>query len=46
MEVHQWINENVAVNRENDTGFGNGLAMGSADYLYYVGLVKTPEKLS
>ncbi len=36
---------NVAINRENDTCFGNGLVMGSADYLYYAGLVKTPEKL-
>ncbi len=35
----------VAVNHENDTCFGNGLVMGSADCLYYAGLVKTPEKL-
>ncbi len=35
----------VAVKRENDTCFGNGLVMGSADCLYYAGLVKTPEKL-
>ena len=35
----------VAVNRENDTCFGNGLVMGSADYMYYAGLGKAPEKL-
>ena len=35
----------VAVNHENDTCFGYGLVMGSADCLYYAGLVKTPEKL-
>ncbi len=35
----------VAVNHENDTCFGNGLVMGSADRLCYAGLVKTPEKL-
>ncbi len=35
----------VAVNYENDTCFGNRLVMGSADCLYYAGLVKTPEKL-
>ena len=35
----------VAANHENDTCFENGLVMGSADCMYYVGLVKTPEKL-
>ncbi len=35
----------VVVNRESDTCFENGLVMGSADYLYYTGLVKTAEKL-
>ena len=35
----------VAVNHENDTCFGNGLVMGSADCPYYAGLVKTTEKL-
>ncbi len=35
----------VAVHRENDTCFGTGLVMGSADYVHYAGLVKTPEKL-
>ena len=30
----------VAVNRENDTCFGNGrVVMGSADYLYYEGFI-------
>ena len=32
-------NISVAVNRENDTCFGNGLAMGSADCISYAGLV-------
>ena len=35
----------IAVNYENDTCFVNGLVMGSADCPYYVGLVKTPERL-
>ncbi len=30
----------VAANHENDTCFGNGLVMGSADCMYYAGLVK------
>ena len=34
-----------AVNRETDTCFGNGLVMGSADCLYYAGLVKTQKKV-
>ncbi len=35
----------VAFNQENDTCFGNGLVMGTADCQYYAGLVKTLEKL-
>ena len=35
----------VAANHENDTCFGNGLVMGSADCIDYTGLVKTLEKL-
>ncbi len=35
----------VAANYENDTSFGNGLVMGSADCINYSGIVKTPEKL-
>ncbi len=35
----------VTVNHENDTCSGNRVVMGSADCLYYAGLVKTPEKL-
>ena len=34
----------VAANHENDTCFGSGLVMGSADCINYAGLVKTPEK--
>ena len=30
----------VVVNHKNDTSFGNGLVMGSADYLYYAVLLK------
>ncbi len=33
----------VAANHENDTCFENGLVMGSADYMYYAGLVKHQE---
>ena len=35
----------VAANHENDTCFGNGLVMGSADCMDYARLVKTLEKL-
>ncbi len=35
----------VAANHENDTCFGNGLVMGSADCIVYAGLVKTLERL-
>ena len=35
----------VAANHENDTCFGNGLVMGSADCINCAGLVKTLEKL-
>ena len=34
-----------AANHENDTCFGNGLVMGSADCKGHAGLAKTPEKL-
>ena len=35
----------VVANHENDTCYGTRLVMGSADCIYYAGLVKTPEKL-
>ncbi len=41
--AHHYHFTTVAVNRENDTCFENGLVMGSAGYSHYAGLVKTPK---
>ncbi len=39
-----YISLHVAANHENNTCFGNGLVMGSADCINYAGLVETLEK--
>ena len=45
MHVLMKVNDAVAANHENDTCFENRPVMGSADCMYYAGLVKTPKKL-